>query len=321
MSGLVRASGAIVWRVREGNLHVLLIHRAGYNDWSWPKGKLNPEESHPAAAVREVAEETGIDVVLDQPLPTVHYRVGGGREKDVTYWAAHAVDGSPALAARAAVRRASTREVDEVRWMDVHQALRILTYPRDRRPLEHLMDLWDEDRLATSPLLVVRHARARKRSAWKSGQEPTRPLTDIGEQQAGLLVPLLSAYGVERVITSPWERCAATVTPYAEAAGIKVSLEEKLTEDAHQKKPKPVVDLVKKEVSRLAGGAVICTHRPVLPTVMEQLEEYAPNRLRPRVPEEDPYLRTGELLVVHLAPHKRRSAGIVAVERHRPFSA
>lgn len=322
MSALVRAAGAIVWRVREGHLHVLLIHRAGYNDWSWPKGKLTPEESMPVAAVREVAEETGLDVVLDQPLPSVHYRVGGGRDKEVLYWAAHAVDGEhPACAARAPVRRASTREVDEVRWMEAKQALRILTYPRDRQPLEFLMDQWDEDSLDTTPLLVVRHARARKRSAWKKGGEENRPLTDIGARQATLMVPLLAAYGVERVVTSPWRRCAATVEPYAAAAGLDPVELPALTEDAHEKKPKPVRDIVRKEVGRFGVSSAICTHRPVLPTLMDELEEFAPNRLRPRVPEKDPYLRTGEILVVHVKRHRRGRPRIVAVERQRPFSA
>lgn len=321
MSKLVRAAGAIVWRVREGQLHVLLIHRAGYNDWSWPKGKLNPEESMPAAAVREVAEETGLDVVLGRPLPTVHYRLAGGRQKEVLYWAAQVAEGSPALNARGPVRRASTREVDEARWMEAKQALRMLTYERDREPLEFLMDVWDEDRLDTTALLIVRHARARKRSAWKKGDEQTRPLTGIGERQAGYMIPILSAFGVEVVVTSPWRRCAATVEPYAEIAGIDVEYKPELTEAAHEKRQKPVRSAVRKEVARFGVPSALCTHRPVLPTVMGELEEFAPNRLRPRVPDKDPYLRTSEILVLHIKRHRRGTARITAVERHRPFSA
>ncbi|MDR1295273.1 MAG: NUDIX domain-containing protein, partial [Bifidobacteriaceae bacterium] len=77
------AAGCLVWRERGGRLEVLLVHRPHYNDWSWPKGKLEPGEHPVVAACREVAEETGRQVVVGAPLPPVQYRIAGRRRKYV----------------------------------------------------------------------------------------------------------------------------------------------------------------------------------------------------------------------------------------------
>ena len=85
---VVRAAGAVLWRERGGRLEVTLVHRPRYQDWSWPKGKVDPGECEPAAAVREVAEEVGVQVVLGVPLAPVGYRLPDGVNKVVRYWAA-----------------------------------------------------------------------------------------------------------------------------------------------------------------------------------------------------------------------------------------
>lgn len=76
---IVHAAGALVWREKGGDLQVLLVHRPRYDDWSFPKGKLESGESLCACAVREVAEETGVQVRLEQPLETIRYRLGDGK--------------------------------------------------------------------------------------------------------------------------------------------------------------------------------------------------------------------------------------------------
>src|SRR5689334_16387231 len=86
--GDVLAAGAVV--LRKGR--VLLVHRPRYDDWSFPKGKLDPGETLPAAAVREVAEETGLDVRLGPPLTQQRYPTGG-RMKSVSYWIGRVRDG------------------------------------------------------------------------------------------------------------------------------------------------------------------------------------------------------------------------------------
>ena len=56
MSDRVDAAGGVV--ERDGR--VLLVHRPRYDDWTFPKGKLDPGESFEDAALREVEEETGV---------------------------------------------------------------------------------------------------------------------------------------------------------------------------------------------------------------------------------------------------------------------
>lgn len=322
----IHAGGAVVWRVDRGHLQVLLVHRPRYDDWSWPKGKVEPGESLPVCAVREVGEETGLPVVLGQPLPGVRYRLSDGRLKQCHYWAARVLDsGSPALAARGVVPRCSPEEIDDARWVTVPEARRVLTRAADRLPLDALVDLWDDGHLDTRALVVLRHGRAKKRSAWKGGEDD-RPLTAVGLHQAVAAVGMLAAYGVSEVYTSPWERCAASVRPYALASGLTSVAVPELTEAAAKRRP----GAARSAVTRLVGefrhrrgvdvpeGAVLCTHRPVLPLVIEALASRASSRVRATLPRENPYLRTGELLVVHVLPRHRRGVRIVSAERSRP---
>lgn len=317
----VTAAGALVWRIRGGRLQVLLVHRPSYDDWSWPKGKPTQGEHLTVCAVREVEEETGYRVVLGQPLASVRYQINGGNKvKESHYWSATLERKGPWATARDQVKRASCSEVDRIRWMDVADAFRKLTYPHDRDPLEQLVDQWDDDRLDTWTVAIVRHARARKRSAWRKGGEATRPLTGVGEQQSRLLVPMLSAYGIVHVVTSPWERCLATVRPYAASARIKPEKREELTEAAHAKDPAPVRALVEDELRGASRSVAICTHRPVLPTVIAQLTLHTQNRILRKLPVQDPWLRTGEVIIAHMTHHQKRGAVVVALEKHRPLS-
>jgi 8-oxo-(d)GTP phosphatase len=314
----VQAAGALVWRVRDRKLEVLLVHRPRYDDWAWPKGKLEPGETLVECAAREVAEETGVHAALGQPLTTVRHPIeNGGRTKVTHYWAAQQLnDASQSRNGREDVPPAKLSEIDGVRWVEAREAAKVLTYPHDRDPLGMLVDQWKDERLRSWTMVVLRHARARKRSAWKGG-EATRPLTPAGETQAAHLVPLLAAYGVEEVMTSPWERCAATVRPYLEATGIGAELRPELTEDAHAKKSKPVKELVRRELTTRDVPVAICTHRPVLPTVVAQIADRSPHRIMRQVPESDPWLRPAEMLVVHVAKRPGRGAVVVALEKHR----
>lgn len=323
----MRAAGALVWREKGGDLQVLLVHRPRYNDWSFPKGKLESGESLCTCAVREVAEETGVQVRLEQPLETIRYRLGDGTRKEVRYWAARELDrGSPALAARGRIPRASRSEIDGVQWMGVKEARKRLDHAIDRDLLGSLVDLWEDDKLDTWTLVLVRHARAVKRSVWNRPKkrtaeqdEATRPLTgDHGRARARALAPILAAYGVGRAISSPWRRCCDTMAPYCRAAGLKLELEPAITEHAHATVPKTTRKVVERALRMREGPVALCTHRPVLPAVMDVVAEYAPGKLLRSVPNRDPWLKTGEIMVIHMARRPHGKIRAVAIEKQRP---
>ncbi len=314
---VVHAAGAVPWRERDGRLEVALIHRPRYKDWSWPKGKVEPGESLPAAACREVAEETGTPVVLGAPLPTLRYRTPDGGRKEVRYWAARVATDADAAAldARDLVRAAPLTEIDDVVWVSAPTAADLLTRPTDRRPLTVVTELHAAGRLATRVLAVARHGRAKQRSAWK-GDETTRPLTAQGQAQARALVDVLGAFGVAEVVTSPWTRCLRTMTPYAEATGLTPREVGSLTEDAVRVDPQDAVSVVSALLAD-ARDAVVCTHRPTLGAVLPALGEATRRWTTGTVPDADPWLRTGEVLVAHVAG-SGPDARVVAVETHRP---
>ncbi len=325
--GLVRAAGALVWREREGVLQVLVVHRPRYDDWSFPKGKLDKGESWRACAVREAAEETGAHIALGRPLDSVRYRLADRREKEVRYWAAHELaKGSRVLAARGVAQAADAAEIDGVQWLSSPQARERLTHPLDRELLDQLVGLWQAGSLRTRPMVLVRHARAVKRAAWKGpekggveAKEATRPVTPRrGRAQAQALVEVLGAYGVEQLVSSPWKRCRQTLAPYAQATGAEPVDEPALTEAAHAAEPHKVGQVV---VALAQDGGVpvaVCLHRPTLPTVLRAVSSLAPPGLRPQLPPQDPWLRTGEVLVAHLASGQSGQVRVVALEQHRP---
>ena len=312
--GTVIAAGALVWRVKGGELQVLAVHRPRYHDWSWPKGKLDPGETLPACAIREVAEETGKQVILGQPLPTLRYPTGG-KTKVVKYWAAEVAPSAthPAVLARPAVKSASKNEIDQVRWLTVEQARERITFPEDLRPLEVLVQAWEDDRLDTRAFVLVRHARAKRRKAWK-GADARRPITKKGAERSQQLVPLFAAFGAKAIESSPARRCVATVEPYATASGLEVHTHDALTEPGHAEKPlataKTFVKLLNKSSSR-----VVCAHRPTLPTIVEMMRAATRPYTRGALPRKNPYLPAGGVLVAHLVDTEA-GPRVTAIETH-----
>ncbi|MFC7026006.1 NUDIX domain-containing protein [Promicromonospora thailandica] len=296
-------AGGLVWRRRGGELQVQLVHRPRYDDWSWPKGKVETGESLQGTAVREVAEETGREIVLGRPLPGLQYLTPDGRVKRVHYWASHRArrkKDAAALAARAPVAPVDRTEVDQAEWLSVTEAAARLTRTSDRGPLDALVHAEEEGTLGTRALVIARHGRAVPRTAWH-GAERDRPLTPAGHGQAAALVPVLAAYGVEHVISSRWERCATTIDPYVRAGGLRPSYSENLTEAQHERSPSRVAATVRELLEEATESSVLCTHRPVLPTVLDVLGRHAPRAVADGLPSADPYLEPGEVLVAHVA--------------------
>ncbi len=301
----VTAAGAIPWRINGDQLEVLLIHRPRYDDWSWPKGKIDPGETIPECAAREVEEEIGLRAPLGIPLPPILYKVGTGL-KIVHYWAVD-VDG--------AALRPDGKEVDSVMWCAPEKATRLLTNPSDVGPLEHLSNAYDRGELETWPLLIVRHAKAKPRSSWTKA-EGDRPLAATGTRQAQAVGRLLQAWQPGRIVSSPWVRCVATIAPYAKAADAKVKLHESLTEHRHARSPHKTAAVVESLFDKQRPVA-LCTHRPALPTVFDQIGKHMGARMRALLPGTDPFLAPGEIIVCHVAYGNKRK--VVAVERFRPF--
>lgn len=290
---VIHAAGGVVWRPRQppqsgsrDRVEVLLVHRPSYDDWTFPKGKPDKGESLPVTAVREIEEETGYAVRLGHPLPETMYRVRGGMKR-VSYWVARPIGKPEGFTPNA--------EIDEVRWVRVKEARKLLTYDHDRVLLKAFTALRDAKAHKTRTVIVLRHAQARTRNGWK-GDDLERPLTKPGMTQAEKLAPLLRAYGVRRVLTSPAARCAHTVEGYARSVKALLEVDDRLAEET---KPRRVERSIATVLDR-KGPIVVCSHRPTLPWIFATL------RIEPRD------LAQGEGVVVH---HRR--GRIVAVE---PFA-
>jgi 8-oxo-dGTP diphosphatase len=127
LSDVVLAAGGVVWRqIKNGETEVLLVHRPKYDDWTLPKGKLDGDETAEEAALREVEEETGLQVTLGDELPSTDYHDRFGRPKNVRYWAMDVTGGE----------FHPNKEVDEVCWLSLAAAKDALSYARDRDVLD-----------------------------------------------------------------------------------------------------------------------------------------------------------------------------------------
>ncbi|MGB7963644.1 MAG: NUDIX hydrolase [Propionicimonas sp.] len=287
----ITAAGTVVLRPGKSvtEPEILLVHRPSYNDWSLPKGKLSADEYLPGCAVRETLEETAAMVRLAAPLDRIRYPVGGGI-KTVSYWRASLTS---------AGRHKPNSEIDRILWLPASKAIEQVSYP-DEVPLIHqAIELPD-----TTPFLIVRHGKAMLRANW-SGRDQARPLDSRGRRQSELLVPLLDAYGVERVVSSSSTRCVQTLNPFVKTRQRELETSSTLSEEQGMDNPKAVETLMQRllqqTVERRAPIAV-CGHRPILPVMLRALG-IPPRSLLP-----------GTAVLAHLDSH----GTTVSVELHRP---
>jgi 8-oxo-dGTP diphosphatase len=244
----------LVWRHGPGKqVEVCLVHRPRHGDWSLPKGKVRPGEHPLAAAVREVAEETGVRARPQQSLPGTRYRVGGAW-KEVSYWA---------MLALAAPPFAAGSEVDRIAWLAPAEAAQRLCYPHDVALLHH----WTQEPPVTAVVLLVRHAYAGERGD-RPGPDHDRPLCGIGLSQADALCRLLRSCGPERLLSASPRRCVQTLAPLAEATGLPVEVAPAFDENGADP-PAATAELLRAAAS--TGCTVICSQGAVIPPVLARL--------------------------------------------------
>lgn len=245
----VQAAGAVVFRQKKksGKTEVLMVHRPRYDDWSLPKGKLDPGEEFEDAAVRELLEETGVTGRLVTELPDTQYCDRTGRPKHVRWWLVEPT---------ATADRPPDKEIDQVKWVGIEKALERLSYDSDRDLVATALN----GCAGRTSLLVVRHTMAGERRQWK-GDDRGRPLSKRGWRQAEALVDQLAPYAVTRIISSPYVRCVQTVEPLAAARGLSVEIDERLTEGKSLKK-------TLKLVKTLDSGTVLCSHGDIIGNLM-----------------------------------------------------
>ena len=251
-SKAVFAAGAVLWRRGDASEpEIALIHRPRYDDWSLPKGKVDPGETEPVTAVREVHEETGQLSVLGRRLTAVSYPVEQSIKK-VRYWAARRVDGefNP------------NAEVDEIKWLPVTEAMKHLEYPHDRKVLRRFA----KQPVDTNTVLIVRHGTAGSKSRYK-GDDRKRPLDKHGRAQAESLVGVLLSFGADVLYAADRVRCHQTLEPLAEELGATIQNEPLLTEEAYADNRKAARHRIL-EIAAAGGTPVICTQGKVIPDLI-----------------------------------------------------
>lgn len=260
--GPILAAGAVLWRGHDGEPpSIAIVHRPRYDDWSLPKGKVEPHEIAAVAAVREVHEETGYRCVLGRSLGSVEYALPPrgkrskkpGPEKRVDYWSAEVRDGE----------FAANDEVDDIRWLGVDEARELLTYEQDRTVLDRFLQAPHRTRTT----VLVRHARAGGKARYR-GDDAERPLDSVGVRQAAALVPLLDAFGGTHAFSAERVRCTQTIEPWATANSIDIESEKSLTEEPYALDPEAGRRRAREIAATTPGVPVICSQGQVIPYLM-----------------------------------------------------
>jgi 8-oxo-(d)GTP phosphatase len=265
-NGAIFAAGAVLWRPCDTESSaddplVAVVHRPRYDDWSLPKGKVDPGETEPVTAVREVEEETGFISELGRRLAAVSYpvelgsRSGGDIElgtKKVRYWTARAIGGE----------FAPNSEVDQLVWLPAKEAMKRLQYAYDRKVLRRFV----EHPADTRTVIIVRHGTAGTKARYK-GDDAKRPLDKRGRAQAESLVGQLLAFGATSVHAAPRVRCFQTVEPLAEELGVTITDEPTLTEEAYADDRRAARHRML-DIAKCDGTPVICTQGRVIPDLI-----------------------------------------------------
>lgn len=269
------ASGAVLWRrpggvtsgLGEGfvdassdkadaeGMQIAVVHRPHYDDWSLPKGKVDPGENLPVTAIREIKEETGLDATLGWLLGYVHYPVNT-RTKVVYYWTAEVTDGE----------FVPNDEVDELRWVSFEEARQLLTYDVDCDVIDAargMLALGCDRRV-----LYIRHAKAHDRQGW-AGDDNLRPLTKKGRRQSEMLVSIVEGYRPTALHSALPERCVHTAEPIAQDLGLELRVDEQLGDSGWKDSPSAAVAAFKAATTESVSAVV--AQGSIIPGVVGRL--------------------------------------------------
>jgi len=250
----IRAAGGVVWRIRDGRVEIALVHRPRYDDWSLPKGKLEPGESELAAAVREVGEELGSRVAVSRRITRIAYDYGTVG-KTVTFWVMRHLGG----------QFRADDEVDQVEWLQPKLARDQLTHPIERG----VVDEFTAVPIPDSVIVLVRHAKAGKRTEWR-GEDETRPLEKTGRAQADRLREFLQLFAPDRVVSASPVRCVQTVTPLADALGLEVTIDPHFSDDGYVSAPSATETAVL-ALAKPGRVTVVCSQGTTIPGLIDSL--------------------------------------------------
>lgn len=241
-----RAAGGLLWRhADDGDTEILIAHRPRYDDWAYPKGKLDAGETLIECALREVHEETGYTCTAGAYLGETEFTMPSGITKVVAYWAMEVVDGS----------FEPNDEIDEIAWVPVAELPVRLSYEVDAELVAQLPDTWTDP---PSRIILTRHAHAGDRFRWSGDDDSKRPLSAKGEAEANGIVAQLSGFAIDRILSSHATRCIDTVAPLASARGIEIEIEDALWEET------PYADVRALIEKTRHVPTVLSTHGPIV---------------------------------------------------------
>ena len=332
----------------DDDFELCLVYRPKYDDWSWPKGKNEPKESHRHTAVREVGEETGYSVTLGPHIAKIEYPLEREGKKQTSksgntsrnsqpevikrihYWMMRLIDKPSAakrLPAFGPIKPAKPTEIGNVLWLTPSQARKKLTHDSDREVLDAFLEKLHAGQGEYSTLLLVRHGKAESRKTWQ-GSEATRPITPLGAAASYALGRELACYAPNKIISSPWKRCVETVAAFSHDSSLPIEQVAELTEDHHENQPKSTLSVLINEIQNLEqneqnantvnNATVMCLHRPVIGTFFDYLREITKPRAHKRIlSQKSPYMPTGSAIVLHIISTPK-GARIIDIEKVLP---
>lgn len=308
----VLAAGAVCWRAVDGVARILLVHRAAHADVSLPKGKLDPGETLPQTAKREIQEETGLTVTLGAPLGTVEYVLPSGKDKVVHYWSAEVDEHSLELASFI-----PNDEIASVEWVTLAKARKKLSYAHDIEVIDRFEERFDAGRARTFAIIALRHGKAVPGELW-DGPDSTRPLMQRGTDQSVSVAPAIAAFAPHKLISSSAVRCTSTIGPLAGYLSLPVKESTGISQDAYEFGGATVAETVRKRLHKKVT-AVLCSHGPVLPEIISEIARQTKTASDAAL-RRSAMLATAEYAVIHISFDKPTS-GIVAIETHGPSVA